>query len=99
MSRLQPLEATLSLTVRFNDGTYIQRDRVYQPGIIAIEDACCFNHFNEGAGEPHVPESLVLFDLVLRPNPNRGVAKDWARVVEKRLALWPELTVIEPESV
>ena len=40
-----------------------------------------------------------LFDLILRPNPNRGVAKDWARVVEKRLALWPELTVIEPESV
>ncbi len=38
-----------------------------------------------------------LFDLVLRPNPNRGVAKDWPRVVEKRLALWPELTVIEPE--
>ena len=38
-----------------------------------------------------------LFDLILRPNPNRGVAKDWARVVEKRLALWPELTVIEPE--
>jgi hypothetical protein len=38
-----------------------------------------------------------LFDLVLRPNPNRGVAKDWARVVEKRLTLWPELTVIEPE--
>ena len=40
-----------------------------------------------------------LFELILRPNPNRGVAKDWARVVEKRLALWPELTVIEPESV
>lgn len=40
-----------------------------------------------------------LFDLVLRPNPNRGVAKDWARVVEKRLALWPELTVIAPETV
>ena len=40
-----------------------------------------------------------LFDLILRPNPNRGVAKDWVRVVEKRLALWPELTVIEPESV
>ena len=35
-----------------------------------------------------------LFDLVLRPNPNRGLAKDWARVVEKRLALWPELQVV-----
>ena len=38
-----------------------------------------------------------MFDLILRPNPNRGVARDWARVVEKRRALWPELTVIEPE--
>lgn len=38
-----------------------------------------------------------LFGLVLRPNPTRGVARDWGRVVEKRLALWPELTVIEPE--
>lgn len=39
-----------------------------------------------------------LFDLVLRPNPGRGVAKDWARVVERRKTLWPELIVIEPET-
>lgn len=38
-----------------------------------------------------------LFGLILRPNPNRGVARDWDRVVERRRALWPELTVIEPE--
>jgi len=39
-----------------------------------------------------------LFDLILRPNPNRGVAKDWARVVEKRLALWPELQVVDDST-
>ncbi len=39
-----------------------------------------------------------VFEMVLRPNPNRGVAKDWARVVERARARWPELTVIEPEG-
>ncbi|CAL1690735.1 hypothetical protein MMB232_00869 [Brevundimonas subvibrioides] len=34
-----------------------------------------------------------MFGLVLRPNPNRGVAKDWGRVVEKLTTRWPELTV------
>ena len=34
-----------------------------------------------------------MFALTLRPNPNRGVAKDWARVIEKALARWPELKV------
>ena len=51
----------------------------------------------EADGEISVAAPLGLsdlFDLVLRPNPNRGVAKDWARVVEKRLALWPELQVV-----
>lgn len=38
-----------------------------------------------------------VFDMVLRPNPNRGVAKDWSRVVERAVARWPELTVVEPE--
>ena len=39
-----------------------------------------------------------IFALTLRPNPNRGVAKDWTRVVERARARWPELTVIEPET-
>lgn len=39
-----------------------------------------------------------MFNLVLRPNPNRGVARDWLRVVERARARWPELTVIEPET-
>lgn len=38
-----------------------------------------------------------MFDLTLRPNPNRGLARDWPRVVERALARWPELTVLEPE--
>lgn len=38
-----------------------------------------------------------VFALILRPNPHRGVAKDWPRVVERARARWPELTVIEPE--
>ena len=39
-----------------------------------------------------------IFDLILRPNPPRGVARDWPRVVERARARWPELTVIEPET-
>ena len=39
-----------------------------------------------------------IFNLVLRPNPTRGVARDWPRVVERARARWPELTVIEPET-
>ncbi|HZV85653.1 MAG TPA: nucleotidyltransferase family protein [Brevundimonas sp.] len=39
-----------------------------------------------------------IFALTLRPNPNRGVAKDWGRVVERARARWPELHVIEPET-
>ena len=40
----------------------------------------------------------AIFNLVLRPNPTRGVARDWPRVVERARARWPELTVIEPET-
>jgi hypothetical protein len=40
-----------------------------------------------------------IFDLVLRPNPTRGVARDWPRVVERARARWPELNVIEPDTV
>lgn len=36
-----------------------------------------------------------VFDLVLRPNPNRGRAKDWTRVVERARSRWPELSVLE----
>lgn len=39
-----------------------------------------------------------IFDLILRPNPTRGVARDWPRVIERARARWPELTVIEPET-
>ncbi len=39
-----------------------------------------------------------MFKLILRPNPNRGVAKDWPRVVERAKARWPELTILDPET-
>ena len=39
-----------------------------------------------------------MFGLILRPNPNRGVARDWARVTARALERWPELTVIHPET-
>lgn len=35
-----------------------------------------------------------IFALTLRPNPNRGVARDWDRVVERALARWPELRIV-----
>jgi len=35
-----------------------------------------------------------MFALILRPNPNRGPAKDWAGVVERAVARWPELKVM-----
>lgn len=38
-----------------------------------------------------------IFGLVLRPNPKRKLAKDWPRVVERAVARWPELTVIETD--
>lgn len=37
-----------------------------------------------------------LFDMVLRPNPNRPRAGDWDKVVSKLTSRWPELKVIEP---
>ncbi len=40
-----------------------------------------------------------IFALVLRPNPHRGLARDWPRVVERARARWPELTIIEPETL
>lgn len=36
-----------------------------------------------------------VFSLTIRPNPNRPLAKDWNRVVEKAKARWPELTIVQ----
>ncbi len=38
-----------------------------------------------------------VFSLTLRPNPRRGLARGWDRVVANARARWPELTIIEPE--
>ncbi|MDB5420584.1 MAG: hypothetical protein JWR59_531 [Brevundimonas sp.] len=38
-----------------------------------------------------------LFAMVMRPNPNRGPAKGWDKVVASATERWPELTVI-PQS-
>lgn len=35
-----------------------------------------------------------VFNLTIRPNPHRPLAKDWDRVVEKAKARWPELTIM-----
>ncbi len=35
-----------------------------------------------------------VFALTLRPNPDRGIAKDWDRVVERARARWPELRIV-----
>ena len=37
-----------------------------------------------------------VFALTIRPNPNRPVARGWAKAVDSARARWPELTVIEP---
>ena len=34
-----------------------------------------------------------VFNLTIRPTPNRAVANDWDRIIEKAKARWPELTV------
>ena len=39
-----------------------------------------------------------VFSMTLRPNPHRGLARDWRRVVDNARGRWPELTVIEPET-
>lgn len=39
-----------------------------------------------------------VFDMVLRPNPLRGVARGWARTTASAKARWPELTILEPET-
>ncbi len=34
-----------------------------------------------------------VFALTLRPNPHRGIARDWDRVTERAKARWPELRI------
>lgn len=36
-----------------------------------------------------------VFNLTIRSNPNRPLAKDWDRVVEKAKARWPELEIAQ----
>lgn len=38
-----------------------------------------------------------VFSLTLRPNPNRPLAKGWAKAVASATARWPELSIVEPE--
>lgn len=40
-----------------------------------------------------------VFSLTLRPNPNRPLARGWDKAVASAKARWPELTIIEPETV
>ncbi len=37
-----------------------------------------------------------VFDMRIRPNPLRPVAKDWDRVTARALERWPELTIVDP---
>lgn len=36
-----------------------------------------------------------MFDLVVRPNPQRGKAKGWEQITAKLLSRWPELKIVE----
>lgn len=38
-----------------------------------------------------------VFDMRIRANPLRPVAKDWDRVTARALERWPELTIVTPE--
>ncbi len=37
-----------------------------------------------------------VFDMVIRPNPTRGLARGWDRVIANARGRWPEITVIGP---
>lgn len=37
-----------------------------------------------------------LFSMTIRPNPNRGPAKGWDKVVASARERWPEITVVTP---
>ena len=36
-----------------------------------------------------------VFDMVIRPNPTRGLARGWERVIANARGRWPEITVVE----
>lgn len=36
-----------------------------------------------------------VFNLTIRPTPDRAVAKDWDSIIEKAKARWPELRVVQ----
>nr|WP_313041186.1 nucleotidyltransferase family protein [Brevundimonas diminuta] len=36
-----------------------------------------------------------VFDMVIRPNPTRGLAKGWQRVIANARGRWPEITVVD----
>lgn len=38
-----------------------------------------------------------VFDMVIRPNPHRPLAKDWDRVTARALERWPELKIVAPQ--
>ena len=37
-----------------------------------------------------------VFDLTIRPNPDRGLAKGWDKVIANARGRWPEIRVVEP---
>lgn len=37
-----------------------------------------------------------VFSMTIRPNPNRPLARGWAKTIENARGRWPELTVVEP---
>ena len=50
----------------------------------------------EGAISVAAPFGLQdVFDMVIRPNPNRPRATGWDKVIASARARWPELTVVE----
>ena len=52
---------------------------------------------DDGAVSVAAPFGLEdVFNMVLRPNPNRPKAKGWAKAVENARTRWPEIRVVEP---
>ncbi len=39
-----------------------------------------------------------VFGMILRPNPDRPLARGWSRAAENALSRWPELRVLKTES-
>lgn len=40
-----------------------------------------------------------VFDMVIRPNPNRPLAKGWDKVVASARSRWPELSVVAAQDI